>query len=147
MSAEQNARLPAFLVSHQTIEAAGHGPTFDLSDSELNSTRPATLLVTLGITHVIEQQSLHLAIKGSADGQVWDAPPLAAFPQKFVAGVSSLLIAFESYEAMRYVRAEWKLNRWGRGSKTPNFHIYVYLEAGPALQKPSLPEAATAIGG
>ena len=48
------------------------------------------LLLTLGITRIIEQESLDLTIWGSANGDTWTQ--IAAFPQKFYCGTYSLLV-------------------------------------------------------
>lgn len=82
--------------------------------------------MTLGIAKVIEQESLAITIHGSADGQEWSPSPLATFPQKFYVGVSSLLVNLTGHPEVRFLRAEWKVNRWGRGDKTPMFEFYLF---------------------
>jgi hypothetical protein len=85
------------------------------------------ILVTLGILEVIEQQSLLISIHGSPDGTDWTASPLVEFPQKFYTGVSAVLIDTTT-ASIRFLRAEWKADRWGRGSKTPSFRFYLFAE-------------------
>jgi hypothetical protein len=83
------------------------------------------LLITLGVLEVVEQETLHLSIHGSADGAEWGADPLVSFPERFYSGLSAVYVS----PGARFVRAQWKVNRWGRGSKTPKFRLYVVLEA------------------
>ena len=86
------------------------------------------MLATLGITETVEQESLLVTLHGSIDGSDWSAAPLAAFPQKFYSGVSSVTINPQTQGPFRYLRAQWKANRWGRGSKTPMFRVYLFAE-------------------
>lgn len=88
---------------------------------------PVPLLITLGILDTVEQESLLLSIEGSADGATWRPQPLVTFPEKFYRGVSSVYID-PGPAGIRYVRASWKLNRWGRGFKVPTFRLYVFAE-------------------
>ena len=111
-----------FLIPESVVHESGAGKIFDLGE------HPPSLLVTLGITEVVEQESLEVGIYGSQDGTEWSASPLASFPQKFYEGVSSLLLDPVEHITFRYIRAQWKTNRWGRGSKTPMFRIYLFLE-------------------
>lgn len=105
-----------------TIHESGMGEALDLGEEA-----PA-MLVTLGITEIVEQESLLVALHGSMDGSEWSATPVAAFPQKFYSGVASVIIDPKAHGPLRYLRAQWKTNRWGRGSKTPMFRVYVFAE-------------------
>lgn len=111
---------PAFIIPETTVTAPGESAAFELAV-------PASrLLLTFGITKAIEQQSVDLVVLGSADGTSW--AKLSAFPQKFYTGVSSLLLDMTKYPETRFLRAQWKLNRWGRGEKTPQFTFYLVAE-------------------
>lgn len=116
--------IPNFLVPEQVVRQDGAGPVL-----ELGPDTPRTLALTFGITRIIEQESIDLAIYGSADGETFDAKPLAAFPQKFYCGTYSLVLDLTGSPHVRFIRANWKLNRWGRGDQTPLFNIYVFAEA------------------
>ena len=111
--------LPAFLVPDSTLHENGVGSALDLG------VEPGPILVTLGVLETVEQQSLLLGVHGSADGAEWAATPLVQFPQKFYTGLSAVYLG----SAPRFVRAQWKVDRWGRGSKTPTFRIYLFAEA------------------
>ena len=114
---------PAFLVPESSVYANGQGPAVELSPPS-----PDSILVTLGITKTVEQEFLQVSIHGSSDGVNWQAVPLSVFPQKFYSGVSAVLMDLKAHPDVIYLRAQWKVNRWGRGDKTPNFRFYVFAE-------------------
>ena len=118
--------LATFLVRESTVHADGSGSAVDAHAPE-----DRTCLLTLGITNVIEQESLTLTIGGSKDGNEWLPQPVASFPQKFYCGISSIFLDLRSHPEILFVRAEWKTNRWGRGEKTPLFRFYLFIESAP----------------
>lgn len=119
---------PAFLLPETLICQDGNGPVLDVQDS------PARLIsLTMGITRIMEQQSIDVAVHGSADGENWGDKPIASYPQKFYCGVYNLLVDIEPRPEVRYLRVSWKVNRWGRGDRTPVFSIYVVAEPAKAL--------------
>lgn len=81
------------------------------------------LLLTLGITRILEQESLDVSIWGSPDGAQWRE--LARFPQKFYCGTYSMVIDLERQPEIRYLRAHWKMGRWGGNSPLFGFHLHV----------------------
>jgi len=115
--------LPAFLIPETTVHDNGQSPVIDLG-----LPTPASILLTLGITRVVEQESLAVEIFSSADAQSWSASPVLSIPQKFYAGVSSLLLNLSAHPEARFLRAQWKVNRWGRGRMTPLFGFYLFAE-------------------
>lgn len=127
---------PYFLLTEQEIRQNGNGPAFEISDSSLQ-----TLYISMGITRVLEQQSLDLSIWGSADGENWGDKPIASFPQKFYCGAYSLMLDLTAHPDVKFLRAAWKVSRWGRGEPTPLFSVYVFLEG---AAKPAAQHAAVA---
>jgi hypothetical protein len=98
----------------------------------LGSERSKPLLLTLGVTRIVEQESLELSVWGSADQQDWKS--LAVFPKKFYCGTYSLLVDLTEHAEVRYLRAQWKMNCWGRGEEPmPLFGFYLTAEE-PKLQ-------------
>jgi len=116
--------LPEFLIEETTVREAGTGPAVDLGVK-----RDETLIVTLGITRIIEQESIDLSIWGSADGADWGAKPIATFPQKFYCGTYQILVDLSEHPDVRYLRAKWGVNRWGKGDPKPLFTIYLFAQA------------------
>jgi hypothetical protein len=119
--------LDTFLVpANTTVTAKGDGAAVDVSAAS-NS----TLLATLDITKIVEQESLDVSIYGSADGTTWSPKPLAAFAQQFYRGQIPLLLDLVQHPDTHYVRAHWEVARWGRGSETPMFEFQVTLKQIP----------------
>ena len=118
---------PTFLLDEQSVRANGSGPVMDLGPE-----RPSLVSLTLGITRVIEQESLDLMLFGSADGQTWTEKPGIAVPQKFYCGVYTLLLDLSAHPDLRYLRADWKVSRWGRGESTPLFSLYLFAQPAQA---------------
>jgi hypothetical protein len=117
----------AFLVPEKTmVSAKGEGPPLDVSGSE-----GRIFLLTLEITDIIEQESLDVSIFGSADGVTWEAKPVAAFPQKFYREEVPLLLNLSARPELKFIRAHWEVNRWGRGTLTPMFEFCVKLREVP----------------
>jgi hypothetical protein len=87
-----------------------------------------TLLLTLGITSVIEQQSLDVSFWVSPDGEQWGEAPAAEFPQKFYTGVHAMLVDLSARPEARFLQTRWKMSRWGRGEPAPRFGFYVVAE-------------------
>jgi len=92
----------------------------------LDAGRGKSLLLTLGITRIVEQESLDVSVWGSPDKENWQQ--LGAFPQKFYCGTYSLLLDLTRHPDVRYLRAHWKMNRWGRGEPAPLFGFYLFVE-------------------
>jgi hypothetical protein len=120
--------VDTFLVPEKTvIHAKGDGPAVDVSGAANR-----VFLLTLAITDVLEQESVDLSIFGSADGTAWGGKALAAFPQKFYRGDHPLLLDLTAHSDVKFVRAHWEVNRWGRGEETPMFELHVSLKEVPA---------------
>jgi hypothetical protein len=76
------------------------------------------------------------------DGASWSAKPLASFPQKFYGGDHPLLMDLTAESDVKFVRARWAVNRWGRGSEIPMFQFSVGIKEVPAdLLKEATAEA------
>ena len=86
------------------------------------------LLLTLGITRILEQESLEITVFGSSDGERWEIKPLAKFPPKFYCGLYSILLNLGSRADVRFLRVHWKMSRWSKRESMPMFGFYVYAE-------------------
>ena len=113
----------SFLVAESKVTENGSGAPLELGVSA-----GKMLLLTLGITNIAEQQSLDVAVWGSAEGSDWGAKPLLVFPQKFYRGTYALLLDLGQRPEARYLQARWQVARWGVGSTTPMFVFYVFAE-------------------
>ena len=115
--------MPTYWVPECEVHAEGIGP-----EIELGPDAGRLLVLTLGINRTLEKQGLLLTVWGSPDGRDWGAKPLLSFPPKYYCGIYSLLLNLAKHPHLRYVRAEWKIDRWGKGNSTPMFAFFVYAE-------------------
>ena len=115
--------LPTLLLPESIARADGTGPELDLG-----SKRGKLLVLTLGITRIIEQESLEVSIWGSCDGEKWGLRPIVTFPPKFYCGIYSTLLNLSSKSDVRFVRVTWRMSRWSKGEVLPMFGFYVYAE-------------------
>jgi hypothetical protein len=75
------------------------------------------LLLTLDITQILEQGSIDISIWGSSDTAEWRQ--LAVYPRKFYCGTYLLLVDLSRELHVRYLRAQWRLGRWGEQEQKP----------------------------
>jgi hypothetical protein len=115
--------LPNFLLPESISRSDGMGPEIGLG-----SKRGKLIVLTLGVTRVIEQEILEVSVWGSSDGEQWGCRPLASFPPKYYCGVYSILLNLASHPDVKFARMKWKMNSWSRGETTPMFAFYLYAE-------------------
>ena len=115
--------LPKSLLPETISRANGVGPAIDVS-----SQAGRLLVLTLGITRIIEQESLEVSVWGSSDKTSWGVKPLALFPQKSYCGMYSILLNLSARPEIKYVRVQWSMNRWTKGNPTPLFGFFVDAE-------------------
>jgi len=118
--------LRAFLLPENVALADGVG-----AEMALGAAGGKPLLLTLGITRILEQESLDVSIYGSvgggsAEGEKWQL--LTSFPQKFYCGTYSMLLDLTRRPEIRSLRAQWKMGRWGRGAPTPLVGFYLLAD-------------------
>ena len=113
--------MPLYILPENVAREDGQSATMALDGS-----RGKPLQLTLGITRTIEQESLEMSVWGSPDRDGWRL--LETFPQKFYCGTYSLPLDLSHHPDVRYVRAHWKMNRWGGFENTPLFGFYLKME-------------------
>jgi hypothetical protein len=130
--------IETFLVPAKTVVTAnGDGRAIDIS-----SAGHRVFLLTLEISSIVEQESLDVAVFGSADGAAWAPKPLTTFPQKFYRGQHPLLLDLTAHTEIKYLRAHWEVARWGRGTEIPMFEFQVTIkEVPPEILKEATAEA------
>lgn len=82
-----------------------------------------TFLCSMIIAQQIEQESIDLSIWGSHDGREWGREPLLKMPQRFYRGETRQVLDLTRQPDIRYLRARWELNRWGRVTPHPRFVV------------------------
>jgi hypothetical protein len=124
--------LPNFLVPETDQCADGESEAIALGKSA-----GKLISLTLGVTRIIEQESLDVSILGSTDGEAWGATPLTSFPQKFYCGEYTILVDLAAHPDVTHLKAIWKMSRWGRGRAKPLFGFYVFAEESAAVSTAS----------
>ena len=112
--------------SKTVVNAKGDGASVDVS-----SASHRVFLLTLDITKIIEQESIDVSLYGSSDGAAWSPKSIASFPQKFYRGQQPLILDLNKHPDVKFVRAHWEVNRWGRGTETPMFEFGVFIKEIP----------------
>jgi hypothetical protein len=115
--------MPTFLLKERVVRSDGSGPVIELGPDvgKLH-------VLTLGITRIVEHQSLEVSVWGSADGEDWGHYPVARYPQKLYCGLYSTLLNLSAHPAVRFLRVQWKGHRLSKNDSTPLFGFYAYLE-------------------
>ena len=113
--------MPAFLLPEKIASEDGQGARVALDQNH-----GQRIQLTLGITRILERESLDVQVCGSSDGQLWK--PLAAFLRKSFCGTYSLALDMSRHSDVRFLRAQWKMHRWGHRDSPPMFSFYVWAE-------------------
>jgi hypothetical protein len=109
---------PVFVLPETVVREDGHSP-----EIALEASNGRVLMLTLGITRVLERETLEVVIQGSRDGSAWQR--LAAFPKKSYCGTYSLLMDLAGHPEVRYLRVHWSVNRWDNAMQKPVFAFFV----------------------
>ena len=110
------------------VTANGDGAGVDVTPS---ATR--TFFCVMDITEQLEQESLDVSIFGSEDGQTWQAKPILKFPQRFYCGETRMVLDLTVRPEVKFIRARWELNRWGRVAPLPMFVFGLHASEVPAM--------------
>jgi hypothetical protein len=121
------------------VENNGDGAAVNVGAS---ATR--TFLCTMFISDQVEQESLDVSIFGSADGETWPAKPLLKLPQRFYRGETRAVLELALRPEVKFIRAHWDLNRWGRVAPEKMFAFGLRLAEVPAMPRRTPAVKATA---
>jgi hypothetical protein len=121
------------------VEDNGEGEKVDVNAS---STR--TFFCVMVISDQIEQESIDVSIWGSADGENWGAHPLLKLPQRFYRGETRAVLELVLVPEIKFIRARWDLNRWGRVAPLPMFRVGLRLQEVPAMPQVVSPASVSA---
>ena len=125
MNSDRATQAPVnYLLPPETaVETDGEGPAF-----ELGGLAGKALLVALRVTSIIEQESLHVSVWGSVDGEDWGTQAFFWYPQQFYCGAAPAALDLRQRPEIKFLQARWKVNRWGRGYPRPHFKFAVELQ-------------------
>ncbi len=112
-----------YLLRRTLTETDGESPPYELGEL---AGKP--LLMVLRVTDIIEQESLHVSVWGSADGKDWGSKALFWFPQRFYRGVTPAAIDLRQRPEVKFLKARWELNRFGRGYPVPRFEFSLEVQ-------------------
>lgn len=120
MAESKTATELALVPAGTVVEATGEGEVF-----EVPADGARVFVAQMDIAETVEQESLDLSIWGSADAADWGAMPLVKFPQRFYRGSTRMALDLTQRPEVRFLRARWEVNRWGRGRPLPRFRFQV----------------------
>lgn len=112
------------------LESNADGQSFDVSGSQTR-----TFLCLLTVTEQLEQESLDVSIWGSANGQEFGKKPLLKIPQQFYCGTTKMVLDVSLRPEVKFLRAKWELNRWGRVAPVPMFVAGLQLQEIPPMSR------------
>jgi len=112
--------LPDFVIPETTVRECGESSAFVVDEHGETG-----LVLTLGITHAMEQECLDLDILESRDGRTWSARPIASFRNKFYCGTYQHVL---QRDESRFLKAVWRVSRWGRQEAPPFFRFYLFAQ-------------------
>jgi hypothetical protein len=112
------------------VKDNGDGEKVDVSAS---ATR--TFFCLMFITDQIEQESIDISIWGSTDGEMWGTHPILKLPQGFYRGETRAVLELALRPEVKFIRAKWELNRWGRVAPDPMFRVGLHLLEVPAMPR------------
>lgn len=116
--------LSISLLRESLVQLDGVSPSIEVSPAS-----GKLLVLTLGITRILEQQSLDVSIWGSMDATNWGGKPLASFPPKSYCGLYSILLNLSARPETRLVRVEWKMKRWSKAPQSAPMLCAFFLDA------------------
>jgi len=120
----------SLIPANTKLEANGDGEPIDISSSESR-----TFFCRLTISDQIEQESLDVSVWGSANGQDFGKRPLLKIPQQFYRGTTKMVLDVSLRSEVKFLRAKWELNRWGRVAPTPTFVAELELDEVPPMSR------------
>jgi len=120
----------SLIPANTTLESNSVGEAIEISASESR-----TFFCVLTITEQLEQESLDVSIWGSPDGQEFGKLPLLKFPQQFYSGNTKMILDVTLRPEVKFLRARWDLNRWGRVSPAPRFVAGLQMEEIPPMSR------------
>ena len=120
----------SLIPANTRLDSSGNSAPLDISEAVSR-----TFFCTLTVADQIEQESLDVSIWGSVDGQDFGKRPLLKLPQQFYRGATKMVLDISLRQEIKFLRACWELNRWGRVAPTPTFVAGLELEEIPPMSR------------
>jgi hypothetical protein len=112
-----------YLLDETVTDADGTGPVF-----ELGSQPRKLLIVTVGISSLMQSSSLLISIWGSVDGQDWGLTPVVSFAPKLSCGFYSTKLNLVSNPDVSFLRVAWCIGHWRKNQEPSPCGFHVFLE-------------------
>jgi len=119
----QATQAPKYLIPPCIERGDGEGPAI-----ELGALRGKLARITIGINDVLEQEGLAISVWGSPNGTDWGVAPLLSLPRKSYCGDYNAFVNLARHPAVRFLRAEWRMSRWGKRESGLMFGFYVAID-------------------
>jgi hypothetical protein len=113
--------LPQYLMPECQVGADGTGPQIEIIEH-----RGKLLVLTLGISGIVQGVGIIVSVHGSSDQLDWGTAPLVSFSQKYYCGLYSVLLNLTKYPDVQYLRAQWRIQCWAKTETTTpmlEFHL------------------------
>ncbi len=120
----------SLIPENTTLTSNADGAPIDISE-----TVSRTFFCVLTVTDQIEQESLDVSLWGSPDGLDFGKRPLLKIPQQFYRGTTKMVLDVSLRPEIKFLRARWELNRWGRATPIPRFVAGLQLEEIPPMSR------------
>lgn len=116
--------LPQYLMPECQAGEDGIGPQIEIIEQ-----CGKLLVLTLGISSVVQGEGIIVSVHGSSDQLDWGTEPLVSFSQKYYCGLYSVLLNLTKYPDVQYLRAQWKIQCWAKTKTTiPMIEFYLLAE-------------------
>jgi len=122
------------------VEENGEGEEVDVT-----ATSTRTFFCLMVISDQIEQESIDVSIWASADGENWGTHPVLKLPQQFYRGETRAVLELVLRPEVKFIRARWELNRWGRVAPLPMFRLGLRLQEVPAMPQQVTPASVGSV--
>ena len=122
------------------VEENGEGEKVDVS-----ATSTRTFFCLMVISDQIEQESIDVSIWASADGENWGTHPVLKLPLQFYRGETRAVLELVLRPEVKFIRARWELNRWGRVAPLPMFRLGLRLQEVPAMPQQVTPASVGSV--
>jgi len=127
--------FPEFLLPETTVREAGAG-----RKSALANQQGETLILTLGITRIVEQESSTSPSGARRTGRIGAPGRWSRFRRSSTAARNQMSIDLSQHPEVKHLRAKWQVNRWGKGDPSRCLASTCSCRPGNARWRPPAPD-------
>lgn len=139
--ARKGRMLPQYLIPECHVGADGIGPPIEIIEHRGN-----LLVLTLGISGIVQGEGMIVSVHGSSDQLEWGTEPLVSFSQKYYCGLYSVLLSLTKYPDVQYLRAQWRIQFWAKTeTTTPMLEFYLLADVSGSRVSGATPRRLAAV--